>query len=256
GRAGRGHRALGRGAPRSFEGAVRRYVLRRLAALAVPLFFVSVLVFVVIRVLPGDPAMIILGTEGSPEAAAQLRRSMGLDRPLVVQYVEWIGRGLRGDLGRSIQYDVPVASLILSRMNVTLPLALLAAVLMIAAGVLLRGVGAATPPARGGLHRDDGLPVRRGHPRVLGRAAPDPALLREARLGAIGRLRRLGPGPLAGAALADLAGCGARPVPAGGARAHHPLGGARGPGRGGREDPAGQGRGRGRRRVPPRPLRP
>jgi len=122
---------------------VRRYVLRRLAALAVTLFFVSVLVFVVIRVLPGDPAMIILGTEGSPEAAAQLRRSMGLDRPLVVQYVEWIGRGLRGDLGRSIQYDVPVASLILSRMNVTLPLALLAAVLMIAAGIPL-GVFAAT----------------------------------------------------------------------------------------------------------------
>ena len=122
---------------------MRRYVLRRLAALAVTLFFVSVLVFVVIRVLPGDPAMIILGTEGSPEAAAQLRRSMGLDRPLVVQYVEWIGRGLRGDLGRSIQYDVPVVSLILSRMNVTLPLALLAAVLMIAAGIPL-GVFAAT----------------------------------------------------------------------------------------------------------------
>ena len=61
-------------------------------ALAVTLFFVSVLVFVVIRILPGDAAMIILGTEGSPEAVARLRAAMGLDRPFAVQYLEWIGR--------------------------------------------------------------------------------------------------------------------------------------------------------------------
>jgi peptide/nickel transport system permease protein len=113
------------------------------------LFFVSVLVFVVIRVLPGDPALIILGTEGSPEAAAQLRRSMGLDRPLVVQYVEWVGRALGGDLGRSIQYDVPVAGLILSRLSVTLPLTLLAAAIMTAVAVPL-GVFAATRHRRWG----------------------------------------------------------------------------------------------------------
>jgi peptide/nickel transport system permease protein len=119
------------------------------AALAATLFFVSVLVFVVIRVLPGDPALIILGTEGSPEAAARLREAMGLDRPLAVQYVEWMGRGLAGDLGTSIQYDVPVTSLILSRMNVTLPLALLAALLMVGTGIPL-GVFAATRHRRWG----------------------------------------------------------------------------------------------------------
>jgi peptide/nickel transport system permease protein len=128
---------------------VRRHVARRVAALVATLFFVSVLVFVVIRVLPGDPALIILGTEGSPEAAAQLRRAMGLDRPLAVQYLEWIGRALVGDLGRSIQYDVPVTSLILSRLHVTLPLTLLAAAMM-AAAAIPAGVFAATHQRRWG----------------------------------------------------------------------------------------------------------
>jgi peptide/nickel transport system permease protein len=118
-------------------------------ALAVTLFFVSVLVFVVIRVLPGDAAMIILGTEGSPEAVARLRAAMGLDRPFAVQYLEWIGRAARGDLGRSIQYDVPVAGLILSRMSVTLPLTLLAAGLMVVTAVPV-GVFAATRHRRWG----------------------------------------------------------------------------------------------------------
>jgi peptide/nickel transport system permease protein len=84
-----------------------------------------------------------MGTEASPEAAAALRTAMGLDRPLPVQYVEWVGRALRGDLGRSIQYDVPVGGLVLSRLHVTLPLTLLAALFMTAAALPL-GVYAAT----------------------------------------------------------------------------------------------------------------
>ena len=122
---------------------MRRYVLRRVVALLVTLFFVSVLVFVVIRVLPGDPALIMMGTEGSPEAAARLREAMGLDRPIPVQYGEWLGRALRGDLGTSIQYDVPVMALILSRLTVTVPLTLLAGGFMVAAAIPL-GVFAAT----------------------------------------------------------------------------------------------------------------
>jgi peptide/nickel transport system permease protein len=122
---------------------MRRFVLRRLAALAATVFVVSVVVFTVIRVLPGDPALLIMGTEASPEAAAALRRAMGLDRPLVVQYVEWAGGALRGDLGRSIQYDVPVGGLILSRLHVTLPLTVLAAAFMIATALPL-GLYAAT----------------------------------------------------------------------------------------------------------------
>jgi peptide/nickel transport system permease protein len=110
---------------------VRQYILRRVAAFAATLFFVSLLVFVVIRVLPGDPAAVIMGTEGSPEATARLREAMGLNRPIAVQYVDWLARALRGDLGVSIQYDVPVGRLIVSRLPVTIPLALLAAFFMI-----------------------------------------------------------------------------------------------------------------------------
>jgi peptide/nickel transport system permease protein len=128
---------------------VRRYVARRAGALVVTLFFVSALVFVVVRVLPGDPAAIIMGTEGSREATERLREAMGLNRPLPVQYVEWVGRALHGDLGRSIQYDLPVGELIASRLSVTLPLAVMAAAFMVAAAVPL-GVYAATHHRRAG----------------------------------------------------------------------------------------------------------
>ena len=128
---------------------MRRFILRRVAALVATLLFVSVLVFVVVRILPGDPALLIMGTEASPEAAGRLREAMGLDRPIPVQYLEWMGRALVGDLGRSIQYDVPVGALILSRLPVTLPLTLMAGGLMILAAIPL-GVFAATKQRRWG----------------------------------------------------------------------------------------------------------
>src|SRR5262245_45196656 len=113
------------------------------------MLFVSALVFVVVRVLPGDPAALIMGTEGSREATARLRESMGLNRPLAVQYVDWLRGALRGDLGRSIQYDLPVGQLILTRLPVTLPLAVLAAVFMTLTAIPL-GVYAATHHRRAG----------------------------------------------------------------------------------------------------------
>ena len=128
---------------------MRRYAARRVVALVVTLFFVSALVFIVVRVLPGDPAAIIMGTEGSREAADRLRESMGLNRPFTVQYVDWVGGALRGDLGRSLQYDLPVGELIASRLSVTVPLALMAAVFMVAAAVPL-GLFAATHHRRTG----------------------------------------------------------------------------------------------------------
>ena len=128
---------------------MRWYVLRRVAAFVATLFFVSVLVFVVIRILPGDPALVIMGTEGSPEATERLRESLGTNRPLVVQYLGWLGRALRGDLGVSIQYDVPVGALIVSRLPVTLPLTGLAALFMLLLALPL-GLYAATRHRRSG----------------------------------------------------------------------------------------------------------
>jgi peptide/nickel transport system permease protein len=109
---------------------VRRHIARRATAVVATLFIVSLLVFVVVRVLPGDPALVIIGPEGSLEAAARLREALGLNRPIPVQYAEWLTRALRGDLGVSLQYDVPVGRLIVSRLPVTLPLAFMAAVFM------------------------------------------------------------------------------------------------------------------------------
>lgn len=120
-----------------------------MAALAATLLFVSLLVFVVVRVLPGDPALIILGLEANADSVARVRRELGLDQPITVQYARWVTRALSGDLGRSIQYDLPVTTLILSRLTVTLPLTLLAAALMIAAAIPL-GVYAATHHRRWG----------------------------------------------------------------------------------------------------------
>jgi peptide/nickel transport system permease protein len=131
------------------ESPVRQLILRRAVAFGATLFVVSLLIFTVVRILPGDPALIIMGTEASPEAAAALRRAMGLDRPIPVQYVEWLGGALRGDLGRSIQYDVAVGRLILSRLAVTLPLTVLAAAFMVLVAVPL-GVYAATHEGRAG----------------------------------------------------------------------------------------------------------
>ena len=122
---------------------------RRVAAFVATLVFLSALVFVVVRVLPGDPAALILGVESNPETVARLRQALGLDRPLAVQYVDWLARAARGDLGTSIQYDVPVGRLILSRLPVTLPLALMAAAIMIAVALPL-GVYAATRHRRAG----------------------------------------------------------------------------------------------------------
>ena len=116
-------------------------------AFVATLFVVSLLVFTVVRILPGDPALLIMGTEASPEAAAALRRAMGLDRPILVQYVEWLGGALVGDLGRSIQYDVAVGRLVVSRLAVTLPLTVMAALFMLLTAVPL-GVYAATRQGR------------------------------------------------------------------------------------------------------------
>src|SRR4030095_3014128 len=130
-------------------GHVRRYTASRAAAFVATLFFVSALVFVVVRVLPGDPALVIIGSEGSPEAAARLREALGLNRPILVQYTEWLTRAVRGDLGVSLQYDVPVARLIVSRLSVTLPLTLMAAALMASTAIPL-GLYAARRHRRAG----------------------------------------------------------------------------------------------------------
>ncbi len=119
------------------------YIIRRLLSFTLVLIGVSIIIFFVLRILPGDPAQIILGTQATPEKLAHLRHLMGLDRPLIVQYFDWIGGVFRGDFGHSISYDTSVASLIATRMEVTLFLTFFAMLLSIIIGIPL-GIFAAT----------------------------------------------------------------------------------------------------------------
>ena len=104
------------------------FLIKRLITLIIMLFFVSLVIFTVMFVLPGDPAQIILGIHATPEKLANLRAELGLDRPFFSQYGDWIWGLVRGQSGRSINYDMPVLELILSRLAVTGPLALMAIV--------------------------------------------------------------------------------------------------------------------------------
>ncbi len=111
------------------------FVARRLLATVPLLFAVSLVVFAVVHVLPGDPAVLFLGEEATPETLARFRTRLGLDRPLVVQYADWLWRALRGDLGRSLRTNQPVTDAILERLPVTLELLAAALVISLAIAV-------------------------------------------------------------------------------------------------------------------------
>ncbi|KGJ10713.1 ABC transporter permease [Paracoccus versutus] len=108
-----------------------RYVIRRLISLGLSLLLASALIFSVVELVPGDPASFMLGTGAQPETVAALRQQMGLDLPLPLRYLHWLGGVLAGDLGHSFTYKTPVAGMILDRMQVSLPLALMALALAV-----------------------------------------------------------------------------------------------------------------------------
>ncbi len=99
---------------------VRTYLLQRLAQLVPVLFFLSVIVFAVARLIPGDPAAMRLGDSATPEAIALLRTEMGLDQPLPVQYALWLTNVAPGDLGISWVSKQSVVGLILVKLPATL----------------------------------------------------------------------------------------------------------------------------------------
>ena len=123
------------------------FLARRILGLILTLFAVSLVVFFVLEVLPGDVAEVMLGIEAREDTLAALRTQLGLDRPAHVRYFDWIGGLATGDLGVSHTYDVPVAGLIGERLAVTVPLALMAFVLSAVIAVPL-GMFAATRRGR------------------------------------------------------------------------------------------------------------
>ena len=103
-----------------------RYTLTRAALLLLGLFVASVLIFLTLRVLPGDVAQLIAGTNSTPEQVAGIREELGLDEPLFSQYVDWIGGVLRGDLGTSLLTGTSVTDELAEKAQVTIPLGILA----------------------------------------------------------------------------------------------------------------------------------
>src|SRR5215469_7174203 len=91
------------------------YISRRLLLALPTLFLVSIIVFGLMRLIPGDPATVLLGEQADPASVAALHRQMGLDRPLPEQYFTWLTRALRGDLGTSIATGESVRSMIADR---------------------------------------------------------------------------------------------------------------------------------------------
>jgi peptide/nickel transport system permease protein len=104
---------------------VIRFLATRLVLLVVALFVASALIFFTLRVLPGDVAQIIAGTQSSPEQVAAIREELGLNVPMPLQYLDWVGGILRGDLGTSLITGTPVSEELVDKAAVTVPLALL-----------------------------------------------------------------------------------------------------------------------------------
>jgi peptide/nickel transport system permease protein len=108
---------------------------RRFVQLLPTLFLVSVLIFLLQQLLPGDPATVMAGEENDPEVIAQIRRQYHLDKPIPIQYLYWITGVLTGDLGESMRLKAPVLDLILQKLPVTLQLASMAMVIALVIGV-------------------------------------------------------------------------------------------------------------------------
>ena len=111
------------------------YIARRVAVLVPTLFFVSVLIFSLQKLLPGDAALALAGEEHDPVAVAAIRAKYHLDRPAPVQYAIWMGKVLRGDLGESLRNRIPVTELLASKLPVTVELALGSMLIALAIGI-------------------------------------------------------------------------------------------------------------------------
>ena len=118
------------------------FLLRRSGRLLTTLLLVSVVVFVMVRLAPGDPAMLLAGQDATPELVAETRSRLGLDEPIWVQYARYLGSIVQGDLGRSIRSKVPVVEEIAARMPATLLLGFLSISIALALGLVLGVIGA------------------------------------------------------------------------------------------------------------------
>lgn len=118
-----------------------RYLLARIPSILIVIFLASIVAFILPRLAPGDPAVIMAGPDPTPEQVEAVREAAGFNRPLLEQYLSWVYGLLRGDLGTSFIFKRSIAELILGRVESTLQLAALAALFMILLGFILGILG-------------------------------------------------------------------------------------------------------------------
>jgi peptide/nickel transport system permease protein len=125
-----------------------RYIIRRLILIIPVMLIVSLIVFILMRLTPGDPVLVMLGEDRNPQAYAEQKAKLGLDQPIPVQYALWVGRAFQGDLGRSIRDNTPVIGNILERLPATIELALAALVVSLLISVPLGILSALKPNSK------------------------------------------------------------------------------------------------------------
>ena len=121
------------------------FVLRRAVATLFAILFLTALIFLLMQAVLGDPVVLMLGRDADPATVARLRQDLGFDRPAQVQYLDWLGRLLRGDWGRSFRTGRPVLESIIARLPVTLELTALSLGLAVGLAVVLGIVAAVRP---------------------------------------------------------------------------------------------------------------
>lgn len=114
-----------------------RYMLKKLGILLATLFIVSLLSFLAFQVIPGDAALSMLGTEATPERLSALREELGLNEPLPLRFLDWLLHFVRGDMGTSYSYRMPVEDLILDKIPITLTLGLMSFLMILAISIPL-----------------------------------------------------------------------------------------------------------------------
>lgn len=124
------------------------YILRRLIFIVPVALFVSFIVFMLIHLVPGNPARVLLGEEATPETVAGLTKELGLDKPLLTQYVIWLGQSLHGNFGQSIQLQQPVLQAIVQRIPVTLELGIASLLFSVVVAIPLGVLSATRPNSR------------------------------------------------------------------------------------------------------------
>ncbi len=124
-----------------------KYIVKKTCTLIITLFIVSLLAFLAFQIIPGDPTTDLLGTEATEEAKQALRQELGLDRPVLVRYFDWLSGFVRGDMGGSYNYRMPVRDMLADKLPVTALLTLLSFVFTIALSIPL-GIWAGSTRSR------------------------------------------------------------------------------------------------------------